>query len=216
MFGWVFAFFYLIVLLAVQNWWDRHVPRAWRYDPDRKWRTSRVWLFVKIWIIATIPAYFVGWLIGGSIWNTMCGTFVAILFLWIVGEIFLRTVLNAFHPAQYQMLVRDGWDPFWDTWWLGLVNRDPPEVTAGKPPACLLGSGWVPPAGWTDRCRGCGAAQPGPIFWCWFCSRGYEYGKQKICCPDDNCNTTYCEPEPGRARQTPISCPGCGRGWQFP
>jgi hypothetical protein len=213
-FGWVFALVYFFVLLAVQNWWDRTVPRVWRYDPVRKWRSGRLWLFVKIWIIVSIPCYFVGWMIGGRLWNTLCGTFFAILILWIAGEISLRVILGALHPAQYQMLARDGWDCFFDTWWMGIVNRDPPEVTAGKPPLCLMGSNWAPPAAWTERCPSCGAAQPGPMFWCWHCGLGFENGRQKMCCP--HCDTTFVNPQPGAGLTAPVTCPGCGTAWQMP
>jgi hypothetical protein len=213
MFGWVFALIYFFVLLAVQNWWDSNVPRTWRYDPVRKWRSSRLRLFVKIWIIVFLPSYFVMYWFGASIWNVATGVFFAILFLWIAGAIMLRVVLGALYPAEFQLLVRDGWSPFWDTWWMGIVNRDPPEVTAGRPPSCLMGSNFQPPATWREQCPGCGAAQPGPIYWCWFCGRGYEHGCQKTCCPD--CDTTFCESQPGIGRTMPVTCPGCGKAWQM-
>lgn len=68
MFGWIFALVYLFVLLAVQSWWERHFPRTWRYDPVRKWRSSRLWLFFKLWIILALPLYPVMfWMLGSPI-----------------------------------------------------------------------------------------------------------------------------------------------------
>jgi hypothetical protein len=110
--------------------------------------------------------------------------------------------------------VADGWDPMFDTWMMGFLNRDPPEVQAGKPPLCLLGSNWKPPRSWKEKCPNCGAAQPGPIFWCWHCGKGFERGCQKMCCPD--CDTTFCESAPGRGKVVPVECPGCNKCWYMP
>lgn len=55
MFGWIVAGFWLLICLAVQQWWDRHVPKRYRYHPVRKWRTSRTWMFLKAWLVVTMP-----------------------------------------------------------------------------------------------------------------------------------------------------------------
>lgn len=212
--GWILAVVYLLILAALERWWDRNFPRTWRYDPVRKWRTSRGWLFLKSVLILIPPCWIVNWIIGGTIWTALWGAFLGMLAFTIFMEIGSRLFLGWWHDGNptYAALLRDGWDPLFDT--VGLLNGDPPEVKAGQPPLTLSGSNWVPPANWTERCPGCGAAEPSPIFWCWFCGRGYEHGCQKICCPD--CDTTFCESEPGRAQQMRVICPGCGTAWWFP
>jgi hypothetical protein len=214
--SWILAFVYLLILSAAERWWSRNFPRAWRYDPVRKWRTSRVKLFCKGWAILIPPVLVVILMLGGNVLNAVVGAFLGMLAFTILMEIGLRLILGWWHDSDptYAALLRDGWDPLFDTWMTGLVNRDPVEVRAGMPPLCLRGSNWVAPTSWTERCPGCGAQQPGPIFWCWSCGRGYENGCQKMCCPD--CDTTFCESQPGISRQMAVSCPGCGRAWQFP
>lgn len=213
MFGWIFAFVYLLICLAVQRWWDHHFPRAYRYDAVRKWRTSRVWLFMKAWFIIAIPMYPVIVMLGGTLFNWLTGTFFGVLALTIFGSVTLRLILPWWfedNPA-YQLLLKDGWDPFWDTWWSGLVNRDPDEVKAGQPPLCINATNFTPPSDWSDRCPNCGATQPGSWFWCWNCKLGYEDGCQKMCCP--TCDMTFKEMSPGAGRTQAITCPGCGTPW---
>lgn len=213
--GWIFAAVYFVVLLAVQNWWDQHFPRTWRYDPVRKWRSGRLWLFTKLWIIIAIPLYpVICWMLGGSIWNWLTGTFLGTLALVIFGAIGTRVICMALYPQIYAQLRADGWDPLWDSWWSGIVNRDPEEVKAGQPPLCLRGSGWVAPNTWTDTCPNCGAKEPSSWFWCWQCGLGYEDNCQKMCCP--TCDMTFKETTPGQGRMMPITCPGCGQAWQMP
>ena len=216
MLGWILAFVYLLILSALQRWWSRTFPRTWRYDSRRKWRTSRLWLFVKGWLLLIPPVLVVILMIGGNVMNAVVGAFFGMLAFTIFMEIGLRLCLGWWHgnDSSYTALLRDGYDPFFDHFMNGIVNRDPEEVRAGQPPLALRGSNWVAPASWTTTCPGCGGKNPGPIFWCWFCGRGYEHGRQKICCPD--CDTTFCESEPGRSRQMAVSCPGCRRCWQFP
>jgi hypothetical protein len=214
MFGWIFAAVYFVVLLAVQNWWDQHVPRIWRYDPVRKWRSSRMWLFFKLWIIIAIPVYPVMcWMLGASIWNWLTGTFFGTLALVIFGSIGTRVICVAMYPHIYAQLRQDGWDPLWDSWWSGIVNRDPEEVKAGKPPLCIIVTNFTPPPSWTERCP-CGAAQPEPVFWCWNCRQGFEHGCQKMACP--NCDMTFKEASPGAGRTQAITCPGCGTATFMP
>lgn len=210
--GWIFAFLYLLVLSAIQRWWDRNVPRTWRYDPVRKWRTSRVKLFIKGVLLLIPPILVVTVMLGGSVLNAVMGAFFGMLGFTIFMETGSRLFLGWWHtdnPA-YAALLRDGWDPVFDVSWF--LNRDPEEVRAGQPPLALRGSNWVPPANWTERCPGCGASQPGPIFWCFFCGRGFEHRAQKVLC---DCGVTFCESEPGISREMPVSCPGCGRSWKF-
>jgi hypothetical protein len=147
--------------------------------------------------------------------NAVVGVFVGMLVFTIFMEVGMRLCMGWWHSENpsYWALLRDGWDPFWDTWLMGLVNRDPDEVRAGQPPLALRRSNWTPPANWTERCPGCGAAQPGPIFWCWRCGLGYEHRCQKVLC---DCGMTFCESGPGVGRTMLVSCPGCGRPWQFP
>jgi hypothetical protein len=215
MLGWILAFVYLLIMSAIQRWWDRNVSRTWRYDPVRKWRTSRATLFCKGWAILIPPVLIVTLMIGGNVLNAVVGAFVGMLVFTLFMEVGSRLLLGWWHDGDpgYQALIRDGFDPFWDLWLMGIVNRDPEEVRAGMPPLALRGSSWQAPTNWVNRCS-CGAQQPGPIFWCWFCGRGYEHGCQKICCPD--CDTTFCESEPGRAQQMRVTCPGCGTAWWFP
>ena len=196
---------------SVQRWWDCTFPRTWRYDPVRKWRTSRVTLFCKGWAILIPPAVVVSLMVGGSVLNAVIGAFIGMIGFTIFMKIGMRLCMGWWHSENpsYWALLRDGWDPAFDTSWL---NRDPPEVKAGQPPLALRGSNWAAPASWTEKCRGCGAAQPGPIFWCWRCGRGYEHGCQKTTC---TCGMTFCESEPGRSRQMAVSCPGCGKAWQM-
>jgi hypothetical protein len=136
----------------------------------------------------------------------------------IFMEVGSRLFLGWWHDnnPSYQALLADGWDPFWDTWLTGLVNRDPHEVKAGMPPLGLNPQNFTPPANWTIRCPSCGAAQPGPIFWCWNsnCRRGYENGCQKMCCP--TCDMTFCESQPGAGRTMAVTCPGCNTAWNMP
>lgn len=210
--GWILAFVYLMVLSAIQRWWDRNIARTWRYDPVRKWRTSRVKLFMKAWLLLIPPSLVVTLMIGGSVLNAVVGALIGMLAFTIFMEVGMRVCMGWWHSENptYWALLRDGWDPAFDTCWL---NRDPPEVKAGQPPLALRGSNWVPPASWTERCPGCGAAQPSPIFWCWNCGRGYENGGcRKMLC---DCGVTFVEPQPGVSRQMPVSCPGCGRSWWF-
>jgi len=211
--GWILAFAYLLILSAAQRLWDRTFPRAWRYDPVRKWRTSRVKLFLKSVLILTPPVLVVTLLVGGTILNAVTGAFFGMLAFTIFMEIGMRLCMGWWHAENpsYWALLRDGWDPAFDTSWL---NRDPPEVRAGQPPLALRGSNWVPPASWPTACPGCGARNPGPIYWCWFCGQGYEHGLAKAVCP--NCDTTFCESAPGRSREMAVICPGCGTATLFP
>ena len=212
--GWILAFLYLLILSAGQRWWDRNVARTWRYDPVRKWRTPRTKLFMKAWFLLTPPAIVVTLMIGGNVLNAVVGAFLGMLAFTMFMEIGMRLCMGWWHDGNpaYAALLRDGWDPFFDTWMMGIVNRDPEEVRAGMPPLVLRGSNWQAPATWTERCPGCGAAQPGPIFWCWYCGAGYEHGCAKVVCPD--CDTTFCESEPGISREMPVCCPGCGKAIQ--
>ena len=213
---WIFAGLYLLVFMAVQRWWRRNVGHTYHYSHGRKWRTSRVWLFIKTWIVVSIPIYGILGLLGGPGWVVFGSTFVYLLGFVIVGEIFIRLAMGWWHDgdAGYDALCRDGYDCFFDSGIMGLLNGDPDEVLAGQPPRALLGSNWAAPANWTDQCPNCGARQPGPIFWCWHCGLGYEHRCQKMCCPD--CNRTFCEAQPGIGRTLAITCPGCGKAWQFP
>jgi hypothetical protein len=216
MWGWILAFVYLLILSAVQRWYDGNFPRTWRYDPVRKWRTSRVKLFMKAWLLLIPPSLIVMLMIGGTILNAVTGAFFGMLAFTAFMEIGLRLCMGWWHSdnSSYTALLKDGYDPFFDNFLMGIVNRDPEEARAGQPPLALRGSNWQAPSNWIDRCPSCGAAQPGPIFWCWRCGRGFEHGCQKMCCPD--CDTTFCESEPGISRQMPVRCPGCGRAWRFP
>lgn len=215
MFSWIFALVYLFVLLAVQNWWNHNFPRTYRYDPVRKWRTSRMWLFFKLWIILAIPLYPVMcWMLGSPLWSWVTGTFLGTLALVIFGSIGTRIIGLALYPSIYAQLRQDGWDPLWDTWWSGLINRDPFEVKAGQPPACINASNWTAPAEWQHQCPNCGARQPSSWFWCWNCKLGYEDGCQKMACP--TCDSTFKETTPGAGRAQAIACSGCGQAWQMP
>lgn len=216
MFGWLFALVYAVVLLAFFNWWDQNFPRRWRYSNTRKWRASRLWLFTKACLIVAVPVYPLAWLIGFEFESFILGIVGGVGFLVAVCWTGCRIAGAALfgNDPEYQALLKDGWSPFWGTFIPGVVNRDPPEVQAGKPPAILLGSNWQPPRSWTERCPNCGRAQPESMFWCWFCGLGFEHGRQKMCCPD--CDTTFCESAPGRSEVMPVECPGCGRAWWFP
>lgn len=212
--GWILAFVYLLILSAVQRWCDRNFPRTWRYDPVRKWRTARGWLFLKGWLLLIPPSLVVTLIIGGSVLNAVMGAFFGMLAFTIFMEIGMRLCMGWWHSENptYWALLRDGWDPAFDTSWF--LNRDPEEVRAGQPPLALRGSNWLPPSSWNVKCPACGARQPEPAFWCWFCARGFEHGCQKCVCSD--CDTTFCESKPGISREMPVRCPGCHRSWNFP
>jgi hypothetical protein len=214
MFSWIFALVYLVLVVAIQNWWDRHMPRHYRYSHGRKWRVSRTWLVFKMWILISIPLVPFFWFLGFETEPVLWGTFGAVAGLAAFSWIGCRIVGEAFYGADYRALIADGWDPMFDTWALGFLNRDPFEVRAGQPPLALRGSNWQPPRHWKEKCPGCGAAQPGPYFWCWRCGLGFEHGCQKMCCPD--CDMTFCESRPSVSRKMPVTCPGCGKAWRFP
>lgn len=218
MFGWMFAFVYAVVLLAFFNWWDRHVPRRYRYSHRRKWRANRLVLFFKTVVIAGVAIYPLVWLLGFE-WQSFAlgivgGVGFLVAFCWI-GCRLVGAALFGNDPG-YRALIADGFDPFWDTYMPGVINRDPEEVRAGKPPLVLLGSNFCPPASWKDRCPACGAAQPEPVFWCFACGFGFENGCRKIVCPAPDCGMTFKESSPGRSREVPVTCPGCGKSWWFP
>ena len=212
--GWILAFVYLLILSALQRRWDRTVPRVWRYDPVRKWRTSRVKLFLKGVLILIPPVLVVILMIGGNVLNAVVGAFLGMLAFTIFMEVGSRFALGWWHgdDPTYAALLRDGYDPFWDNWMMGLVNRDPEEVRAGMPPLALRGSSWVAPASWNVKCPACGARNPGPVYWCFNCGRGYEAFCRKVMC---DCGMTFCESKPGRSLEMPVTCPGCGRSWKF-
>ena len=130
--GWICAFVYLLLFSAVQRWWRRNVPRTYRYSHGRKWRTSRVKLFLKTWIVLLIPIYGILGLLGGPLWVVLASTFCWLLAFVIVGEILIRLAMGWWHDgdAGYQALLRDGWDPFFDASLFGLLNGDPDEVLA--------------------------------------------------------------------------------------
>jgi hypothetical protein len=170
-------------------------------------------LFIKGWLILIPPSLVVTLMIGGNVLNAVMGAFFGMLAFTIFMEVGMRLCLGWWHadnPA-YQALLNDGWDPVFDVSWF--LNRDPEEVRAGQPPLALRGSNWMAPSSWTTTCPGCGARNPGPIFWCWRCGLGYENGCQKICCL--NCDTTFCESERGKGSLMPVTFPGCGRTWNM-
>jgi hypothetical protein len=216
MVGWILAFVYLLISATLQRWWDRNVPRTWRYDAGRKWRTSRMTLFVKSWLLLIPPCWIVTLMLGGNVLNAVVGAFCGMLAFTIFMEVGMRLCLGWWHAdnPSYAALLRDGYDPFFENYMMGIVNRDPDEVRAGMPPLALRGSNWAAPSSWTITCPGCGARNPGPIYWCWRCGRGYENGCQKMCCP--NCDTTFCESEPGRSQEMAVTCPGCGKNSLMP
>ena len=213
--GWVLAGIYLLVVYNINKKWRASHPQQYTYDPVRKWRTSRGKLFLKAWLLIFVPpALVVTFLVGGNLFNAILGAFlgaaVFAAFMMVMGRLLLGWWYG--NDPTYSSLRRDGWDPFWDTWCMGLINNDPEEVRAGQPPKGM--QSFTPPTNWSVKCPNCGAAQPGPIFWCHQCGLGYENGCEKTTCPD--CNTTFVESEPGKGRTMAVTCPGCGKAWFMP
>lgn len=53
--GWSFAFCHLLILSAIARWCGCNIPKNYRYDAVRKWRTSRVSMLFKTRLIMAVP-----------------------------------------------------------------------------------------------------------------------------------------------------------------